>query len=168
MELQATNKQKGMIHQCVVRLGWSEESYRKWLMSHFGVVSIKYFRITDAARCIKMLTDELEGLDNELMATEKQISYIKFLWIGVDYESGTSGDKLLNNFLQRKFKVESVNALSRKQAFGVISALKRMQRSPKEKVTYVIDNKTGCKCVTVRLGDGTSVFCPLSDNQNGS
>lgn len=156
-----TNTQKARIHALIADLGWSRADYVKWLEYRFGVNTCVSLQIDTAAQAIAELEDMLEANRAEFRATEKQINYIKYLWIGVDYAACTEGDKLLNTFLKRRYQVNAVEDLTRRQASGVISAIKRMQANKaknKGKVSVgraEIDPATGNARAWVTLEDGS-------------
>ncbi|WP_299457772.1 phage protein GemA/Gp16 family protein [uncultured Rikenella sp.] len=166
-----TNSQKRRIHTLISELGWSRTEYVTWLKARFGVDSCVLLQIATATRAIDELEDILEANRAEFRATEKPISYIKYLWIGVDYAACTEGDKLLNTFLRRRYQVNTVDELTRSQASGAISAIKRMQASKeknKGKVTIgraSIDPATGKTRAWVTLEDGSRIPVDLNCNQ---
>ncbi len=166
-----TNTQKGRIHKLIAELGWSRAEYVKWLEHRFGVNTCVSLQITTAAQAIKELEEILESNQAEIRATEKQISYIKYLWIGVDYAACTEGDKLLNTFLKRRYQVDAVEDLTRRQASGVISAIKRMQvniQKHRGEVTIgraSIDPATGQARAWATLEDGSRVPVDLNSHK---
>ena len=166
-----TNRQKAEIHKLISELGWSRADYVKWLEHRFGVNTCVSLQIATAAQAIKELEEILEANRAEFRATEKQIRYIKYLWIGVDYAACTEGDKLLNNFLNRRYKVNAIEDLSRKQASGVISAIKRMQANKEKNKGKVsigraeIDPATGKARAWATLEDGSRVPVELGTRQ---
>lgn len=166
-----TNNQKGRIHALIAELGWSRTEYITWLKSRFGVDSCVLLQIATATQAIDELEDILEANRAEFRATEKQISYIKYLWIGVDYAACTEGDKLLNTFLQRRYRVDTVEELTRSQASGVISAIKRMQANKEKSKGKVaigrssIDPATGKARAWITLEDGSRILVDLNSNQ---
>lgn len=158
-----TNSQKKRIHALISELGWSRAEYVKWLEHRFGVNTCISLQIATAGQAIKELEEILEANRAEFRATEKQINYIKYLWIGVDYAACTEGDKLLNTFLQRRYQVDNVEELTRSQASGAISAIKRMQANKAKnrgKVTIgraSIDSATGKTRAWATLEDGNRI-----------
>lgn len=165
------NSQKARIHALIAELGWSREEYVKWLEHRFGVNTCVSLQIATAAQAIDELEEILEANRAEFRATEKQINYIKYLWIGVDYAACAEGDKLLTNFLRRRYQVEAVEDLTRRQASGVISAIKRMQvniRKRKGEVTIgraSIDPTTGEARAWATLEDGSRIPVDLNSKQ---
>lgn len=166
-----TNTQKARIHALIVELGWSRAEYVKWLKNRFGVDSCVSLQIATAAQAIDELRELLEANRAEIRATEKQINYIKYLWIGVDYAACNEGDKLLNTFLQRRYQVDTVEGLTRRQASGAISAIKRMQANIQKHKGEVaigrasIDPATGKARAWVTLEDGSRVPVELGTKQ---
>lgn len=124
MKTAITNKQKAAIHALVSALKWSRQNYELWIFRTYGVNSCLALTIEQADRAIA----ELRAIEADTMITEKQINYIKFLWLSVYYAECAQGDNLLNNFLQHKFGASSVEKLTKKQAYGYIAAIKQMQR----------------------------------------
>lgn len=164
-----TNSQKGRIHKLTAELGWSRETYVRWLEGRFGVKSSLELESDTAREAIRELTEMVEALREESKATTAQISYIKYLWIGVDYAACNQGDKLLNSFLQRKYGVEHVEELTRGQASGAIAAIKRMQFNLQKRKggisvgRLMVDPVTGNGCAWVTLEDGSRALMQFND-----
>lgn len=169
--MKITNRQKGFIHALIAELGWARQEYVKWLQHRFRVDSCTSLEVNTANRAIDELTELVEANRAEFRATEAQIRFIKYLWLGVDYAACTEGDKLLNIFLQRKYNIKNVEELSRKQASGAISAIKRMQVNLQRKRGEVsvgrasIDTDTGKASAWVTMEDGSRMLLELSSNQ---
>lgn len=123
MKTAITDKQKAAIHALVSSLGWPRRNYELWIYRTYGVNSCLAFDSEQADQAIA----ELRAIEAETMITQKQINFIRYLWLSVDYAECAQGSTLLNNFLRHKYNVESVEKLSKKQAFGCIAAIKRMQ-----------------------------------------
>lgn len=155
MKTAITDKQKAAIHALVSALKWSRRNYELWIYRTYGVNSCLAFDSEQADQAIA----ELRAIEADIMATEKQINYIKFLWLSVDYAECAQGDNLLNNFLQHKFGASSVEKLTKKQAHGCIAAIKQMQR---RRSSIKIDTAGPVQWIT--LTDGSRV--PAMNNPN--
>lgn len=169
--MKITNRQKGFIHALIAELGWAREQYVQWLQHRFEVGSCTSLEANAAERAIDELRELIEANRAEFRATEAQIRFIKYLWLGVDYAACTEGDKLLNIFLRRRYNVENVEELSRKQASGAIAAIKRMQVNLQRKRGEVsvgrasIDTDTGKASAWVTMEDGSRMLIELTSNQ---
>lgn len=140
-----TQQQKKEIHTIVSQLKWTRQVYEFWLDHNYGVDSCMDLTTCQADDAIY----SLRRIAQESRITDKQISYIKFLWLSVDYSSCTEGNNLLNNFLTRKYGVDCVENLSKKQAFGAIAAIKNIQ---KNKTTVKLDKQGGVDWVILEDG----------------
>lgn len=125
--MKATNKQKTLIHKLVSLLGWSSDEYKTWLFDNYRKYTSTNLVVADAAKAIETLKELVEAQEVERRITDKQINYIRFLWLGVDYVLCCNGNTLLNNFLLNRYGVGSIEELSRRQASGAIAAIKKMQ-----------------------------------------
>lgn len=130
--MKITNGQKKIIHTLIGALGWSDKSYRDFLRRFCGVRSCVGLSYEQAENVIK----ELQEFQTECspMITDKQIGYIKFLWLSVDYDQGNAGDKHLSRFLEKRYGVQRVEDLTKRQALGCISAIKRMQVNKRDRI----------------------------------
>lgn len=146
-----TQKQKAAIHICVSELKWTRAQYIDWLETRYDVGSCMELTTEQAADAIEEL--HAKAIDERI--TDRQIGYIKFLWLSVDYAECQQGDTYLNNFLQRHYNAPSVEHLSRKQAFGCIAAIKKMQRNKGRKPGIKIDYSGALGWIT--LSDGTRI-----------
>lgn len=161
--MQITNEQKKTIHTLVGVLGWSDQLYREFLERFCGVKSCTGLLTEQAADVIA----ELEAFKMECspMITAKQISYIKYLWLSVDYDQGNCGDKHLSSFLEKRYGVNHPEELTKRQALGCISAIKRMQANREKQaggtsVSAVI-TPDGEGTMWVQLPDGQRYACPI-------
>lgn len=164
------NKQKGHIHALIAELGWAREQYVQWLEHRFMVDSCASLDAHAANQAIDELRELIEANRAEFRATEAQIKFIRYLWLGVDYAACNEGDKLLNTFLRRRYNVGNIEELSRKQASGAIAAIKRMQVNLQRKRGEVsvgrasIDTETGQASAWVTMEDGSRILLELSSN----
>lgn len=167
--MKITSKQIAYIHTLVSKkLGWSNEEYKEWLMDNYNIDSIKDIDMTIAKRIISNLS--YRDISQPITKiTPKQIGYIKFLWLSVDYERGNNGDTLLSVFLKNKFGVNRIDELSPDQARGAIAAIKQMQRGYKREAhvsnPFVVD-KNGNEAIYIYLADGSKLLLPLQKNIN--
>lgn len=171
--MKITKEQIKAIHTLKHSLKWDDEAYRSFLDGHFGAESCTELTTHQATAAIKVLSEVLEEADRSTKVTTKQISYIRFLWLQVDYGNAEEGDRYLSSFLFKKYKVKKPEQLSASQAFGAISAIKRMieiAKTRKVKVAnnIVRDEKTGDSFVWVTLEDGTRVKQKVFLNNKGS
>ncbi|MDR0510901.1 MAG: regulatory protein GemA [Rikenellaceae bacterium] len=107
-----SNQQKRQIHALVSALGWSDTFYRSFLHAFCGANSCTELTEEQASALIAELLDAQD--DCSPKATAKQVSYIKYLWLSVDYDQGNYGDKHLASFLARRFNVDRPEKLTRK------------------------------------------------------
>lgn len=161
--MQITNEQKKTIHTLVGVLGWSDQLYRDFLRRFAGVNSCTELSAQQAAGMIAEL--EVFKIECSPMITAKQVSYIKYLWLSVDYDQGNCGDKHLSSFLERRYGVNLPEELTKRQAFGCISAIKRMQANRKKQaggtsVSAVI-TPDGEGAMWVQLPNGQRYACPI-------
>ena len=168
--MKATNKQKALIHKLVARLNWSSEGYKAWLYCNFHTYSSSRLDVADAAKAIEILKNLAESQESEYKITAKQISYIRFLWLGVDYALCCEGDTLLNNFLSRRYGVGSVEELSRRQAYGAIAAIKKMQVNIDRKkgeisVSRAYTGTDGKNRAWITLPDGSKTLIELNNEK---
>ncbi|MEG1648315.1 MAG: phage protein GemA/Gp16 family protein [Rikenellaceae bacterium] len=169
--MKITAKQIAYIHTLASKkLGWSNEEYKEWLMDNYNIDSIKEIEIAVAKRIISDLAykDASQRVDK---ITLKQIGYIKYLWLSVDYERGNNGDTLLSTFLKNKFGVHCIEDLSPDQARGAIAAIKQMQRGYKRGThtsnPFVLD-KNGNEAIYVYLADGSKLLLSLQKTSNNT
>lgn len=164
------NCQKTAIHKLIVNLKWSRLMYLKWLRGRFGVESCVQLSGREANEAIAELEEFLREETVSKMITQKQVNYIKFLWLSVDYAECEQGSRLLSNFLRNKYGVEKPEQLSKQQAFGCISAIKQMQKNAEaRKGTITVANHTSINPTTgdpvawITLADGRHIAVPLTD-----
>lgn len=166
-----TNRQKAEIHKLISELGWSRADYVKWLEHRFGVNTCVSLQIATAGQAIKELEEMLEANRAEFRATDKQVSYITYLWMSVDYAACNEGDRLLSNFLRRRYGVERPEELTRSHASGAIAAIKKMQANKEKSKGKVsigraeIDPATGKARAWATLEDGSRVPVELGTRQ---
>lgn len=169
--MKITNEQKKQIHRLTSTLGFSDQAYRYYLESRYAVRSCLDLTHEQAEEVIYELKAEVAEQEKEKMITDKQVGYIKFLWLSVDYDQGNCGDKHLSSFLERKYKVRRPEELTKRQALGCISAIKRMQANLEKKVgstsvsaIITADGKGGT--MWVQLPNGQRYACPIKIDEN--
>lgn len=165
-----TQKQNVRIHALFCDLGWNEFVYRSWLDAYYGVRSSSELTEEQAAGLIKELGVILanqrknkreENEQGERMITERQATYLKTLWLDVDYSRGDCGDKHLSVFLEKRFRVKKVGELTCRQAIACIAMVKSMicQAEKRAGKTTVLNRKSRCRycgeeIMWVELSDG--------------
>lgn len=119
-----------LIHALVRKLGWSKEEYREFLRIFCKTESLKELSIAQAVALI----DELNSFctDQFPQITPGQVKYILEHWKYIDYSLMEHGDIHLHSFLRHKFGVTSVYDLTKKQASGVIAAIRNMEKRSME------------------------------------
>lgn len=165
--LNATDKQKAIIHKLASKLFLSKDNYRDMLKSITGYDSCTNLSVAQASLVIEKLNELLSQSNREIFITSKQINYIKFNWLSVDYEAGNNGDTHLNSFLLRRFGVNSVEELTRKQASGVVSAIRAIQRKEGTYRTSSIIEVGGSRAVVVHTPDGGKMMCQIKEDKYG-
>lgn len=140
-----TKKQIKEIHILKSILRWDDETYR-YFLEGFGAESCTELSQQKASEVIRLMHSLAEEVESDRKATPKQASFIRYLWLEVDFSGGEEGDRLLSNFLKKRYKVSRPEELSRAQAQGAIAAIKRMKARPARKVrtekVYIVHNST--------------------------
>ena len=140
-----TKKQIKEIHTLKGILRWDNDTYR-YFLEGFGAESCTELSERKASEVIRLMHSLVEEAESDRKATPKQVSYIRYLWLGVDFSAGEEGDRLLSNFLKKKYKASKPEELTRPQAQGAIAAIKRMKARPARNVrtekVYIVHNST--------------------------
>ena len=141
----ATKGQIGYLHGLYSALGWDEDQYRFVLENDYGVRSTKDLSFYEARELIGLLKAVVNG-ENSKKATFKQCRYIRFLWLPIDYSEGANADAHLNAFIRRRFKKETVEDLTKYEAFRLIQTIKQMIKQADERAgkTTVLKRTTPC------------------------
>lgn len=160
--MKITKEQIKAIHILKSSLRWDDEAYRSFLWGQCRVDTCTALTMQQATDVIKVMSSVLEEADRGQRVTPKQASYIRFLWLQVDYADGDEGDRYLSSYLYKKHGVKSPDELSSSQASGAIYAIKRMIENRNKKRVKVANNivhddRTGDDFVWVTLEDGTRV-----------
>ncbi|MDR1756070.1 MAG: DUF1018 domain-containing protein [Culturomica sp.] len=182
MDTACTQKQNGRIHALFSDLGWNEFVYGSWLKAYYHVECPGDLTGGEASRLIRELSEILknqrrnqEAGDGERMITSKQETYLKTLWLGVDYSKGDSGDKHLSQFLLKRFRVRKAGDLTCRQAIACIAMIKSMIAQAEKRAgrTTVLDKKSRCRycdalIMWVQLQDGRRMAFDFDDQNQAT
>lgn len=184
MDAVCTSKQKGRIHALFGELGWNEFVYRNWLKAYYEAESTSELTTVQASALIKDLQGvlgnqkrnrEAEATGREKMITDKQATYLKTLWLEVDYSEGDSGDKHLSVFLEKRFRVKKAGDLTCRQAIACIAMVKAMicQAEKRAGKTTVLGKKSRCRycgglVMWVQLEDGRRMPFDFDENDKAT
>ncbi|MEG0518293.1 MAG: phage protein GemA/Gp16 family protein [Bacteroidales bacterium] len=152
-KIMITNAQVKQIHAIVHRLGLSDDLYRGFLRSNYGVTTSKLLTMIEADGAIALLGNVDNEITADYMISIKQMRYIKSLWIDIDISACEEGDKHLKSFLQNRFNVERLEQLTKRQAHGVIAAVLKMKQRQSEVKVSVNTAADGSKSVNVHTKD---------------
>lgn len=130
-----TPKQLALLHAARRKLGLDEDSYRAVLKRHGDVDSAKeltpegfkrvvdHFRASGFAKLDPQPGDGRAFGDRPGFATAAQVDYIRNLWRAYSDDGGERG---LDRWLERSFKVTALRFLPAEAAQKAITGLKRM------------------------------------------
>lgn len=161
-----TSKQLEIIYTLFRELGWNDFIYGCWLKSYYQVNRAEDLAASQAVILIKSLqniqADQKRNREGGVtMISTRQSTYLKSLWLDVDYSAGDSGDKHLSAFLDKRFKVKKVCDLTCKQAIACIYMIKRLisQSQVRKGKTTILNKKSHCRycgklILWVQLADG--------------
>lgn len=142
----ATPSQVKYLHSLYRAVGWDEDMYRYVLDNDYGVESTKDLNISEANTLIRLLRAVATGENNEL-ATPKQCTLIRSLWLEIDYSEGQNGDEHLNAFLLKRFKKSKVEDFTKKEAIKLIKIINAMIKQAKSRAgkTTVLKRTAICQ-----------------------
>lgn len=142
----ATPKQVKYLHGLYRAVGWDEDMYRFILNGDYGVESTKDLSVSQANNLIRLLKLIIANENMEL-ATYKQCTLIRHLWLEIDYSNGENGDEHLNAFLLKRFKKSKVEDLTKNEAIKLIKMINAMAKQAKSRAgkTTVLKRTTICQ-----------------------
>ncbi len=128
----ATKGQVGYLHGLYSALGWDEEQYRFVLENDYNVKHTNELGYYEAKELIGLLKAIVSG-EQVVRATPKQCTYIRALWLPIDYSKGAHADLHLNAFIRRRFKKETVEDLTKHEAIRLIKMIGAMTKQAAER-----------------------------------
>lgn len=175
-----TPVQNYAIYFLFAELGWNEVVQKCWLKAKFNVDRTEDLTTDQAVVLINSLWKEQDAIKRNReggsqMISAKQITYLKSLWLDVDYSAGDCGNKHLSAFLDKRFKVKKVEELTCKQAIACIYMIKQLlsQSLAREGKTTVLNKKSHCRycgrlVMWVELADGRRMPFDFDDNNKAT